>query len=110
MIILTNNDDDDDKVDLNRNFDKGYGENSSDDPCEQDYRRGIPCWKWAENRKKYKFLINNKSIYLGKIFTPDDRGTEAFSEPEAQALRDYILNLQSKKTEYETYIDLYLSL
>ena len=43
MIILTNNDDDDDKVDLNRNFDKGYGENSSDDPCEQDYRRGILC-------------------------------------------------------------------
>ena len=36
-------DDDNDKVDLNRNFDKGYGENSSDDPCEQDYRRGILC-------------------------------------------------------------------
>ena len=61
---------------------------------------------FAENEQKIdkneKFLINNISIYLGKIFTPDDRGTEAFSEPEAQALRDYILNLQSKKTEYET--------
>ena len=52
-------------VDLNRNFDKGFGENSSDDPCQEDYR-----------------------------------GPEAFSEPEARALRDYVLKLQSEDTEY----------
>ena len=53
-----------DGVDLNRNFDKGYGDHSSDDPCQEDYR-----------------------------------GPEAFSEPEAQALRDYVLKLQSEDTE-----------
>ena len=52
-------------VDLNRIFDKGFGENSSDDPCQEDYR-----------------------------------GPEAFSEPEARALRDYVLKLQSEDTEY----------
>ena len=54
-----------DGVDLNRNFDKGYGDYSSDDPCQEDYR-----------------------------------GPEAFSEPEARALRDYVLKLQSENTEY----------
>ncbi len=54
-----------DGIDLNRNFDKGYGDYSSDDPCQEDYR-----------------------------------GTEAFSEPEARALRDYVLKLQSENTEY----------
>ena len=60
-----------DGVDLNRNFDKGYGDHSSDDPCQEDYR-----------------------------------GPEAFSEPEARALRDYVLKLQSENTEY-VYTDTY---
>ena len=30
----------------------------------------------------------------------DYRGTEAFSEPETRALRDYVLKLQSEETKY----------